>query len=99
MEIEIANEELPSGVQVRVRVKLSGREAGRLFLSGDTLIHLPLDGAQPDAAGAPIPRTSIYLSELASARDGITRSFDDQASADAFEASVRRQLTSVMEAS
>ena len=50
---------------MQVRVRLSGRETSRLFLSGDTLIQLPLDGALPDADGSPVPRTGIFLSELA----------------------------------
>ena len=78
MEISIANEQVPGGVAVRVQVQLSGREANRLFLAGDTLIQLPLDGALPDTDGHPIPRMSVFLSELAGTRDGLTRVFQDE---------------------
>ena len=98
MEISIANEQVPDGFAVRVQVKLSGREASRLFVAGDTLIQLPLDGALPDTDGNPIPRTSIFLSELSGARDGLTRVFHDAASAQAFAAAVHHQLETALEA-
>lgn len=98
MEIEIANQQIPGGVAVRVKVRLTGREANRLFLDGDTLIQLPLDGALPDQDGAPIPRMSIFLSELAGSREGLMRGFTDEAAANAFAAAVRRQLDTALEA-
>ena len=66
--------------------------------SGDTLIQLPLDGALPEE-GAPIPRTSIFLSELAGFRDGFRRVFADAAAAEAYASSVRSQLTTALEGS
>jgi hypothetical protein len=98
MEVEILNEETGGGVAVRVSVRLSGRETSRLFLSGDTLIQLPTDGALPEE-GAPIPRTSIFLSELAGLRDGFRRVFANAAAAQAYAASVRSQLTTALEGS
>ena len=99
MDLDIAKEELPHGVLVRVTVRLSGRESSKLFMKGDLLIQLPLEGAQPDSGGAPIPRTSIYLSELAASRDGIVRVFDTGMAADSYASSVRQQLMGAMEAS
>ena len=99
VEIDIAKEPLPHGVTVRVQVRLSGRESSRLFLSGDSLIQLPLDGALAETGGAPLPRTSIYLSELVGTRRGITRAFGDEASADSFAAAVRTQLANTLAAS
>lgn len=96
MDVELVNEKTAEGVAVRVVVRLSPRETNRLFLSGDTLIQLPLDGALPEA-GAPIPRTSIFLSELAGFRDGFRRVFADDASAQAYAAMVRSQLTTALE--
>jgi len=96
VEIEILNEDAPRGVAVRARVRLSARETSRLFLSGDTLIQLPLDGALPDET-VPIPRTNIFLSELAGLRDGYVRAFADAASAQAYAASLRSQLTTALE--
>jgi len=98
VEIDIANEQLPDGVAVRVQVRLSGREANRLFLSGDTLIQLPLEGAVAEPDGSPLPRTGIFLSELAVNRNGLTRVFGEAADAQAFAASVRTQLESALEA-
>ncbi len=98
MEIDIVNERVPQGVAVRARVRLSGRETNRLFLSGDTLIELPLDGALPDAAGAPLPRTSIFLSELAGTADGFVRVFVDEPAAAAFAAALRTSLETALEA-
>jgi hypothetical protein len=98
VEISIANEQVPGGVAVNVRVRLSGREANRLFLAGDTLIQLPLDGSLPDTGASPIPRMNIFLSELAGARDGLTRVFEDAASAESFAAAVRSQLENALEA-
>lgn len=98
MEISIANEQVPRGVAVHVLVRLSGRETNRLFLAGDALIQLPLDGALPDGEAGPMPRTGIFLSELAGARDGLTRVFEDEASADRFGAVVREQLDTALEA-
>lgn len=98
MEIAIASEAVAEAVEVHVTVRLSGREANRLFLSGDTLIQLPLEGALPEPDGAPIPRMSIFLSELAGARDGLRRRFCDEASAAAFGAAVRTQLETALEA-
>ncbi len=99
MEIDIASQQVPQGMAVQVKVRLSGREAGRLFVSGDTLIQLPLDGALPDPDGSPIPRTSIFLSELAGQRDGLSRTFSDGADAEAYAAAVRAQLETALEAS
>ena len=96
MDIEILDEGSAAGVTVTVRVRLSGRETNKLFLDGDTLIQLPLDGALPEE-GAPIPRASIFLSELAGFRDGFRRVFADDASAQAYAAMVRSQLTTALE--
>lgn len=98
MEVEIHSEDVPDGVAVRAAVRLSPRETNKLFLSGDTLIQLPLDGALPDE-GAPIPRMSIFLSELAGLRDGYARTFSDAASARAYAESLRSQLTTALEGS
>ena len=98
MEIDITSQQVPGGVAVQVRVRLSGRETSRLFVSGDTLIQLPLDDALPDSAGSPIPRAGIFLSELAGAKDGLTRAFSGAAAAEAFAASVRTQLETALEA-
>ena len=98
MEIDITSQQVPEGMAVQVKVRLSGRETGRLFVSGDTLVQLPLDGALPDADGSPVPRTSMFLSELAGKRDGLTRTFSDAAAAQAFAASVRTQLETALEA-
>jgi len=98
VEIDVANEQVPEGVAVRVRVRLSGRETSRLFLSGDTLIQLPLDGALTTCEGSPIPRTSIFLSELVGLADGLARVFAGAAAADAFARVVRSQLDTALEA-
>ena len=99
MEIDIANERVIGGLAVRVQVRLSARETNRLFLSGDTLIQLPLDGALPEPDGAPIPRSSIFLSELAGSHEGLARVFADGAAAEAFTTAVRTQIETALEAS
>ena len=99
MEIDIANERVAGGLAVRVQVRLSARETNRLFLSGDTLIQLPLDGALPEPDGAPIPRSSIFLSELAGSHEGLARVFADGAAAEAFPTAVRTQIETALEAS
>ncbi len=99
MEIDISSQQVPEGVAVQVKVRLSGRETSRLFVSGDTLVQLPLDGAVPDGEGSPVPRMSIFLSELTGRRDGLTRIFSDAAAAEAFAAAVRTQLETALEAS
>jgi hypothetical protein len=96
MDIEILNEESATGVAVTIRVRLSGRETSKLFLDGDTLIQLPLDGALPEV-GAPIPRASIFLSELAGLRDGFRRDFAGAGFAQAFADAVHSQLTTALE--
>ena len=98
MEIDITSQQVPEGVTVRVKVRLSGRETNLLFVSGDTLIQLPLDGALPDPEGSPLPRMSIFLSELAGRRDGLTRTFISGGDAEAFSAAVRTQLETALEA-
>jgi hypothetical protein len=97
VEIEIAQERLSEGVRVRVLVRLSPRETNRLFLSGDTLIQLPLDGAVAQPLSAPITRTSIFLSELAGSHEGFTRTFVEEAQAGSFERAVRAQIESALE--
>jgi len=99
VEIDIANERVIGGLAVRVQVRLSARETNRLFLSGDTLIQLPLDGALPEPDGAPIPRSSIFLSELAGSHEGLARVFADGAAAEAFTTAVRTQIETALEAS
>lgn len=99
MEIDVSSQQAPEGVVVRVKVRLSGRETSQLFVTGDTLLQLPLDGAVPDTDGSPVPRTSIFLSELAGRRDGLTRTFADAAHAETFAAAVRAQLETALEAS
>jgi hypothetical protein len=98
VEIDIAKERVPEGVGVRVRVRLTGRETSRLFLSGDTLIKLPLDGALTAVDGSLIPRTSIFLSELVGLADGLARTFEGDATADAFALAVGGQLDTALEA-
>jgi hypothetical protein len=97
VDIAVVSEPVSTGVAVRVEVRLSGRETSRLFVNGDTLIQLPLDGARADEEGAPMPRPSIFLSELAGMRGGLERVFSDQAAADAFAAAVRAQLETALE--
>ena len=99
MEIDIGSEQVSQGIAVHVRVRLSARELNRLFLSGDTLIQLPLGGADDDGGGAPMPRMSMFLSEIAGAPDGFLRTFSDATSADAFARVVREQISTAMEAS
>ena len=98
MEIDITSQQVPGGVAVQVRARLSGRESSRLFVNGDTLIELPLDGALPDPDGSPLPRAAIFLSELAGKRDGLTRTFIGEADAQAFALAVRNQLETALEA-
>jgi len=98
VEIDIVNEQVPEGVAVRVRVRLSGRETNRLFLSGDTLIQLPLDDALTADEGSLIPRTSIFLSELVGLANGLSRVFANGAAADAYAGLVRNQLDTALEA-
>ena len=97
MEIEVAQERASEGVTVRVLVRLSSRETNRLFLSGDTLIQLPLDGMAAHPQDAPIPRTSIFLSELAGSHEGFTRTFVDEARAESFARALRSQIESALE--
>ena len=99
MEIDITSLQVPEGVAVQVKVRLSGRETSRLFVNGDTLVQLPLDGALPEPDGSPVPRTSIFLSELAGRRDGLSRTFGDGGAAGAFAAAVRAQLEHALETS
>jgi hypothetical protein len=97
VEIDIASQQVPEGVAVQVKVRLTGRETSRLFVSGDTLVQLPLDGALPDPDGSPVPRTSIFLSELAGRRDGFSRTFAEARTAGAFAAAVRAQIETALE--
>jgi hypothetical protein len=97
VEIDITSQQVPEGVAVQVKVRLSGRETSRLFVSGDSLLQLPLDGALPDADGSPVPRAGIFLSELAGRRDGLTRTFAEAAAAAAFAAALRGQLANALE--
>lgn len=100
MEIDIAKDLVPDGVAVVVKVRLSGREASRLFVSGDTLVELPLEGSVPGAGDdgtSPIPRSTIFLSELAGLPGGFTRVFADQAAAEAFAAAVGADLGTALE--
>jgi hypothetical protein len=96
VEIDIGSENVAAGVAAHVRVRLSPRELNRLFLSGDTLILLPVDGIAGDSA-APIERTSIFLSEIAGSPDGFTRVFTDAARAEAFATAVRDQISTALE--
>lgn len=97
MEIDITTEQAAQGFTVRVAVRLSSREMNRLFLSGDTLVQLPIDGLVASVETAPIPRTSIFLSELAGSKDGLGRTFADAASAEAYAAAVGGQLETILE--
>jgi len=99
VEIDISSLQVPEGVAVQVKVRLSGRESSRLFVNGDTLLQLPLEGALPDPDGSPVPRGSIFLSELAGRRDGLIRTFTGDGDAQAFSAAVRAQLETALEAS
>jgi len=97
VEIDATTERVAEGFAVTVRVRLTPRETNRLFLSGDTLILLPTDGIVEAAEAAPIPRTSIFLSEIAGAKDGLRRSFADQPNAERFATDVRTQLEKALE--
>ncbi len=99
MEIDIGSEQVSGGIAVHVRVRLSSRELNRLFLSGDTLIQLPLDGMADEPESAPIPRMSMFLSEIAGSPDGFSRTFADATQADSFARAVREQISTALEAS
>jgi hypothetical protein len=97
VEIDVAQERVSEGVRVRVLVRLSPRETNRLFLNGDTLIQLPLDGTAQEPESTPIPRSSIFLSELAGSHEGFARTFVDEAHADLFTQAVRSQIELALE--
>ena len=97
MEIDIGSEQISQGIAVHVRVRLSARELNRLFLSGDTLIQLPLEGVSDDSGGAPIPRTTMFLSEIAGAPDGFLRTFSDATCAASYAQAVREQISMALE--
>ena len=99
MEIDIGHEQVTAGIVVHVRVRLSPRELNRLYLAGDTLIQLPLDGIVDESGAAPIPRTSMFLSEIAGSPDGFSRTFADAIHADGFARVVREQISTALEAS
>ena len=99
MEIDIGSEQTSGGVVVHVLVRLSSRELNRLFLAGDTLIQLPLDGLADEPGGAPIPRMSMFLSEIAGSPAGFSRTFADATDADNFARAVRAQISTALEAS
>ncbi len=99
MEIDVGSEQVAEGVAVHVRVRLSPRELNRLFLSGDTLIQLPLEGIIDEPGNAPIPRMSMFLSEIAGSSDGFSRTFADASSADSFARTVREQVSTALEVS
>ena len=92
VEVQVATKPADGTVAVRVALRLTSRELGRVFVRGDVLIQLPTAGTVPDDGAAPVPRSGLFLSELAELPNGFTRVFVDQASADAFAASVRGQL-------
>lgn len=97
MEIEVTTEQVTGGHEVAVHLRLSPRETSRLFLSGDTLIQLPTEGLVPEAESSPIPRTSIFISEIAGTKSGMHRVFSDASHADIFSVSVRTQLEKALE--
>jgi hypothetical protein len=96
VEIVVTSEQVAEGVSVHVAVRLSPRETNRLFLSGDTLVLLPTEGLVGEA-GAPIPRSSIFLSELAGSRSGLDRVFADARAAEQYATAVRGQLETILE--
>lgn len=98
MEIDIGTEQVTAGFEVHVHVRLSARELNKLFLAGDTLIQLPLGGIADETSAAPIPRTSMFLSEMAGTPDGFTRTFADATHAEGFARAVRDQLSTALEA-
>jgi hypothetical protein len=92
VEVQVATKPADGNIAVRVALRLTSRELGRVFVRGDVLIHLPTEGIVPDEDAAPVSRSELFLSELAELPDGFTRVFVDQAAADAFVASVRGQI-------
>lgn len=99
MEIDIGSEQVSAGIAVHVHVRLSARELNRLFLSGDTLIQLPLEGSADEPGSGPIPRMSMFLSEIAGSPDGFSRTFADADRAEGFARTVREQISTALEAS
>lgn len=91
MEAEINRRTLSGSVEVSIRVRLTSREASRVFSSGDFLIRLPIDGAL-STDDAPMTRDAVYLSELAESREGYRREFVTADAADAFATAVHAQL-------
>lgn len=95
MDTRIGSVTTDQGIAVTVQITLDPRERNRLFISGDVLLELPADGAVPIPSSAPIERTSMFLSELAGSRDGVTRVFADAPSAERFAAGIRKQLDAI----
>jgi hypothetical protein len=92
VEVHVTSDEADGTVAVRVQVRLDVGDQRRVFTSGDHLVQLPCAGLVPAADGAPMERSSIFLTELAGSPSGLTRVFADRASADAFAADVAGQL-------
>lgn len=91
MEVQIDNKMVENAAEVRISVRLTPRELSQVFLSGDTLIRLPVEQAICEDT-APVLRDTVFLSELAECRHGYRRRFAQAAAATAFAASVREQL-------
>jgi len=95
VEFRVDSEPVDGRVAVRILVRLTPRELNNVFVAGDVLLHLPADGLAESGGERPIPRTSMFLSEMAELREGYLRVFADQASADVYAAEVRDQLEGV----
>jgi hypothetical protein len=89
---QVTSEEAEGAIAVRVQVRLGARDQRRIFTAGDHLIQLPCEGLLPAATGAPLERSSIFLTELAGMPQGLRRVFADAQSAHAFATSITTQL-------
>jgi hypothetical protein len=79
-------------------VSLDRRETSELFLAGDKLISWPTEGMVATGTGAPLDRSSMFLSEIVSRPEGLQLHYETDQQAERAAQLLGLQVRSALEA-
>ena len=94
MDVELRTRAEESDWRVTLRVRLDRSETTALFMDGDSLISWPTEGLRP--TGAPIGRSSMFLSEIVARGEGLELAYGTRELAERVSQILAHQLRTAL---